>query len=83
MPPRSFPFVRGERPVIFRADRRTEDPRAVAFPINEGKPIILGGIDALKAATLPKEQRSVILTGVLDLPLRDTILRHAFENARN
>ncbi|MBD0327269.1 MAG: amidohydrolase family protein, partial [Pyrinomonadaceae bacterium] len=67
------PFVRGERPVIMRADREAEIRSAVRFA-NEMRlrPIILGGGEAWKAATLLKERNvPVILTGVLNLPPRE------------
>lgn len=78
------PFVRGERPVIFRADREREIRAAVRFADEmKLKPIILGGNDAWKAATLLKERNvPVILTGVLDLPPReDDFYDTLFENA--
>jgi imidazolonepropionase-like amidohydrolase len=67
------PFVRGERPVIMRADREAEIRAAVRFA-NEMRlrPIILGGGEAWKAAALLKERNvPVILTGVLNLPPRE------------
>jgi imidazolonepropionase-like amidohydrolase len=67
-------FVRGERPVILRADREAEIRAAVRFAdeMHLRRPIILGGDDAWKTATLLKERNiPVILTGVLDLPLRE------------
>ncbi len=78
------PFVRGDRPVIFRADREREIRAAVRFADEmKLKPIILGGNDAWKAATLLKERNvPVILTGVLDLPPReDDFYDTLFENA--
>jgi imidazolonepropionase-like amidohydrolase len=67
------PYVRGERPVILRADRDTEITAAVRFAEEMRlRPIILGGNDAWKVATLLKEKNvPVILTGVLDLPTRE------------
>ncbi|MDQ3685027.1 MAG: amidohydrolase family protein [Acidobacteriota bacterium] len=67
------PFVRGERPVIFRADRERDIRAAVNFASEmKLRPVILGGNDAWKAATLLKERNvPVILTGVLDLPPRE------------
>lgn len=65
------PFVRGERPVIFRADRETDIRAVVRFSeeMRLQRPIILGGNDAAKMAGFLKEHNvSVILTGVLDLP---------------
>lgn len=67
------PFVRGERPVIFRADRERDIRAAVRFADEmKLKPIIFGGNDAWKAAPFLKERNvPVILAGVLDLPLRE------------
>lgn len=67
------PYVRGERPVIFRADREGEMRGAIAFAEEmKLKPIILGGDDAWKIASFLKEKNvPVILTGVLNLPLRE------------
>jgi imidazolonepropionase-like amidohydrolase len=67
------PYVRGERPVIFNADRERDIRAAIRFADElKLKPIILGGDDAWKVATLLKERNvPVIFTGVLDLPLRE------------
>lgn len=67
------PYVRGERPVLFRADRERDIRASVRFADEmKLKAIILGGDDAWKVATLLKEKNvPVILTGVLDLPLRE------------
>ena len=67
------PYVRGERPVIFRADREAEIRGAIRFAEEmKLKPIILGGDDAWKLASLLKEKNvPVILTGVFSLPLRE------------
>jgi imidazolonepropionase-like amidohydrolase len=67
------PYVRGEQPVIFRADREAEIRGAIRFAEEmKLKPIILGGNDAWKAASLLKEKNvSVILTGVFSLPQRE------------
>ena len=67
------PYVRGDQPVIFRADRETEIRGAVRFAEEmKLKPIILGGDDAWKVASLLKEKNvPVILTGVFSLPLRE------------
>jgi imidazolonepropionase-like amidohydrolase len=67
------PYVRGERPVILRADREAEIRGAVRFA-EEMKlnPIILGGDDAWKVGGFLKERNvPVILTGILNLPLRE------------
>ena len=68
-----MPYVRGERPVIFRADREAEIRGAVRFAEEmKLKAIILGGNDAAKVAALLKEKNvPVILTGVFDLPGRE------------
>lgn len=67
------PYVRGEQPVIFRADREAEIRGALRFAEEmKLKPIILGGNDAWKVASLLKEKNvSVILTGVFSLPGRE------------
>jgi imidazolonepropionase-like amidohydrolase len=67
------PYVRGERPVIFRAEREAEIRGALKFADEmKLKPIILGGNDAWKVPSLLKEKNvPVILTGVLDLPARE------------
>lgn len=67
------PYVRGEQPVIFRADREAEIRGAIKFAEEmKLKPIILGGNDAWKVATLLKEKNvPVILTGILSLPQRE------------
>jgi imidazolonepropionase-like amidohydrolase len=67
------PFVRGERPVIMRADREAEIRAAIRFADEMRlRPIILGGDSAWKVAALLKERNvPVILTGVLDLPPRE------------
>ena len=67
------PYVRGEQPVIFRADREAEIRGAIKFAEEmKLKPIILGGNDAWKVASLLKEKNvPVILTGILSLPLRE------------
>ena len=80
------PYVRGERPVIFRADREAEIRGAIRFAEEmKLKPIILGGNDAWKVASLLKEKNvPVILTGVLELPSReddsyDTLYENPFK----
>jgi len=67
------PYVRGERPVIFRAEREVEIRGAIKFAEEmKLKPIILGGNDAWKVAGLLKEKNvPVILTGVFSLPSRE------------
>ena len=67
------PYVRGEQPVIFRADREAEIRGAIRFADEmKLKPIILGGNDAWKVASLLKEKNvPVILTGIFSLPIRE------------
>ncbi len=68
-----IPYVRGEQPVIFRADREAEIRGAIRLAEEmKLKPIILGGNDAWKVASLLKEKNvPVILTGVFSLPSRE------------
>ena len=67
------PFVRGERPVVFRANREAEIRNAVRFADEmKLKAIILGGEDSPRVSSLLKEKDvPVILTGNLSLPLRE------------
>ena len=67
------PYVRGERPVVFRADREAEMRGVVRFSEEmKLKPIILGGNDAWKIASFLKEHNvPVILNGLFDLPSRE------------
>src|SRR6185295_10234559 len=67
------PYVRGEQPVIFRADREAEIRGAIRFADEmKLKAIILGGNDAWKVTSLLKEKNiPVILTGILSLPNRE------------
>jgi imidazolonepropionase-like amidohydrolase len=67
------PYVRGEQPVIFRADREAEIRGAIKFAEEmKLKPIILGGNDAWKVANVLKEKNvPVIVTGILSLPQRE------------
>jgi len=78
------PYVRGERPVIFRADRETDIRSAIKFAEElKLKPIILGGDDAGKIASFLKSKNvPVILTGILDLPSSEDAFYDAlYENA--
>ncbi len=78
------PYVRGERPVIMRADREAEIRGALRFAEEmKLKPIIIGGNEAYKVAQLLREKNvPVILTGVLDLPFReDDAYDVLYENA--
>ena len=78
------PYVRRERPVIFRADREHEIRGAISFA-EEMKlnPVILGGDDAWKISGYLKDKNvPVILTGILDLPGReDDFYDTLYENA--
>jgi imidazolonepropionase-like amidohydrolase len=67
------PYVRSQKPVIFRADRDLDIRAAVRFAEEmKLKPIILGGDDAWKTASFLKEHNvPVIITGTLDLPSRE------------
>jgi imidazolonepropionase-like amidohydrolase len=78
------PYVRGERPVIFRADRESEMRGAIRFAEElKLKPVILGGDEAWRIASFLKEKNvPVILTGILDLPTReDDFYDSHYENA--
>jgi imidazolonepropionase-like amidohydrolase len=67
------PYVRGERPVLFRAERERDIRAAVRFADEmKLKAVIVGGAEAAKAAALLKEKNvPVILDGTLNLPLRE------------
>ena len=78
------PYVRGERPVVFRADREVDMRGAIKFAEEmKLKPIILGGDDSAKIAGLLREKNvPVILTGIWDLPPReDDAYDSLYENA--
>ena len=78
------PYVRGERPVIIRADREAEMRGAIKFAEEmKLKPIILGGDDAWRITSLLKEKNvPVILAGLLSLPIReDDAYDTLYENA--
>jgi len=77
-------YVRGEQPVIFRADREAEIRGVVRFADEmKLKAIILGGNDAWKVASLLKDKNvPVILTGIFSLPMREDDAYDAlYENA--
>ncbi len=67
------PYVRGERPVVFRANRETEIRGAVRFAEElRLKFIIMGGNEAWKMTGFLREHNvPVILTNALDLPSRE------------
>ena len=78
------PYVRGERPVIFRAERERELHAVVRFAEEmKLKPVIIGGSEAWKAAQFLKEHDvPVILDSVLNMPLReDDPYDSLYENA--
>jgi imidazolonepropionase-like amidohydrolase len=78
------PYARGERPVVFRAEREREIRGAVRFAEElKLKAVIIGGSDSVKVAQLLKERDvAVILDSVLNLPLReDDPYDTLFENA--
>jgi imidazolonepropionase-like amidohydrolase len=68
-----IPYVRGEKPIIFTAERE-RDIRAVIRFVEENKVkgIIVGGQEAWKAADeLKKNNIAVIYTNIYRLPVRD------------
>ena len=78
------PYVRGERPVIFRADREGEMRAIIRFSEEmKLKPVIMGGDDAWKISSFLKEKNvPVILTGTISLPGReDDFYDVLYENA--
>jgi imidazolonepropionase-like amidohydrolase len=78
------PYARGERPVIFRAEREREIRAAVRFAQETHlRPVIIGGSEAWKVARFLKENNvPVILDSVLNMPLReDDPYDSLYENA--
>ena len=68
-----IPYIRGEKPIIFNAERE-RDIRGVAKFVSETKVkgIIIGGQEAWKAADeLKKNNISVIFTNIYNLPVQD------------
>ena len=67
------PYARGERPVIFRAERDREMRAVIRFAEElKLKPIILGASEGWKIASFLKQKDvPVILDSVLNLPLRE------------
>jgi imidazolonepropionase-like amidohydrolase len=68
-----IPYVRGQRPIIFTAERE-RDIRAIAKFVNEMKikGVIVGGQEAWKVADdLKRNNIGVIYTNIYDLPVRD------------
>jgi imidazolonepropionase-like amidohydrolase len=68
-----LPFIRGERPIIFVANREVDIRAALKFADEmKVKPILMGGNDAWKLTKELKEKNApVILTGVFDIPVRE------------
>jgi len=64
------PYVKGQRPVVFHADRARDIREAVKLAGEIGlKPIISGGREAWKvAAVLAEKKVPVIIGGVMELP---------------
>lgn len=78
------PYVRGERPVLFRAEREREIRAALRFAEEmKLKAVVIGGSEAWKVTQLLKERGvPVILDSVLNMPLReDDPYDSLFENA--
>ena len=78
------PYARGERPVIFRAERERDIRAAVRFADEmKLKAVIIGGSESWKVAQFLKERNvPVILDSVLNMPLReDDPYDSLFENA--
>jgi imidazolonepropionase-like amidohydrolase len=78
------PYARGERPIIFRAERDREMRAVIRFAEElKLKPIILGASEGWKIASFLKQKDvPVILDSVLNLPLReDDGYDSLFENA--
>jgi imidazolonepropionase-like amidohydrolase len=78
------PYARGERPVIFRAEREREIRAAIRFAEElKLKPIIIGASEGAKVASFLKEKNvPVILDSTLNLPLReDDAYDSLYENA--
>ncbi|MFY9619467.1 MAG: amidohydrolase family protein [Pyrinomonadaceae bacterium] len=67
------PYARGERPIIFRAERDREMRAVIRFAEElKLKPIILGASEGWKIASFLKQKDvPVILDSVLNLPLRE------------
>lgn len=79
-----IPFVRGEKPVIFVADREIDIRNAVKFADEmKLKMILSGGNEAWKVADLLKQKNvPVIVTGIWSLPPRkDEFYDVLYENA--
>lgn len=68
-----IPYVRGERPIIFTAERERDIRSVIKFvEENKVKGIIAGGQEAWKTADLlAKNNIAVIYTNIYNLPVRD------------
>ncbi|MGI8556635.1 MAG: amidohydrolase family protein [Pyrinomonadaceae bacterium] len=68
-----LPYIRGEKPVIFIAERERDIRAAVRFADElKIKAVIMGGQDAWKAADLLKQKNvPVIFTNIYQLPVQD------------
>ncbi len=68
-----IPYVRGEKPVIFTAERERDIRGVINFAKDlKIKAIIMGGQEAWKAANELKQNNiSVIYTNIYNLPVRD------------
>ena len=67
------PYIRGEKPVMFAADREIDIRNAVKFADEmKMRAIILGGNEAYKATDVLKQKNvPVVITGIWSLPARD------------
>lgn len=68
-----IPYIRGEKPVIFTAERERDIRGVIKFVEDtKVKGIVLGGQEAWKAADgLKKNNIAVIYTNIYNLPVRD------------
>jgi imidazolonepropionase-like amidohydrolase len=65
-----LPYLRGERPVVFEANRAKEIRGAIAFAEEFGlKPVLSGGREAWKVAPMLAEKKVPVLIGaVMEIP---------------
>lgn len=68
-----IPFIRGQKPILFTAERERDIRGVIKFvEDNRLKGIIVGGQEAWKAADgLKKNNIAVIFTNIFNLPVRD------------
>lgn len=68
-----IPYIRGQKPVFFLAERATDIKGVVKFVTDmKLKGIIMGGVEAWKVADdLKKSDISVIYTNIYNLPIHD------------